>query len=42
MSDDHTCCGTLLVFADRLELQPDILAEIGDQKNLDWDAPPST
>ena len=42
MSDDHTRCGTLLVFAGRLELLPDILAELGEQKNLDREAPPST
>ncbi|MGU2420037.1 hypothetical protein [Burkholderia cenocepacia] len=42
MSDDHTRCATLLVFAGRLELLPDILAELGEQKNLDREARLST
>lgn len=41
-SDDYTRCGTPLVYADRLELQPDILTELGEQKNPDRETPPST
>ncbi|HGO6081606.1 TPA: hypothetical protein ACK3PA_006097 [Burkholderia cenocepacia] len=41
MSDDYTRCGTPLVYAGRLELQPDILAELGEQQP-DQEAPPST
>ncbi|WP_264166244.1 hypothetical protein [Burkholderia cenocepacia] len=41
MSDDYTHCGTPLVHAGQLELQPDILAELGEQQ-LDRVAPPST
>ncbi len=41
MSDDHTRCGTPLVYAGQLELQPDILAELGEQQP-DQEAPPST
>ncbi|WP_257789131.1 hypothetical protein [Burkholderia pseudomallei] len=42
MREDYTCCGTPLVYADQLELQPDILAELGEQKSPDQEAPPST
>lgn len=42
MSDDYTRCGTPLVYAGQLELQPDILAELGGQKSPDQDAQPST
>lgn len=38
MSDDYTCCGTPLVYAGQLELQPDILTELGGQKSPDQDA----
>ncbi|RQU49770.1 hypothetical protein [Burkholderia cenocepacia] len=38
---DHTRCGTPLVYAGQLELQPDILAELGEQQP-DQEAPPST
>lgn len=41
-SDDYTRCGTPLVYADRLELQPDILVEFGEQKKPDQDASPFT
>ncbi|WP_256978537.1 hypothetical protein [Burkholderia sp. HI2500] len=41
MSDDHTRCGTPLVYAGQLELQPDILAELGEQQP-DQEAPPPT
>ncbi|CAJ4589497.1 hypothetical protein X888_2700 [Burkholderia pseudomallei MSHR4377] len=42
MSDDYTRCGTPLVYAGQLELQPDILTELGGQKSPDQDAQPST
>ncbi|WP_281349653.1 hypothetical protein [Paraburkholderia bonniea] len=42
MSDDYTRCGTPLVYAGQLELQPDILGELGGQKGPDQDAQPST
>lgn len=42
MSDDYTSCGTPLVYAGQLELQPDILPELGGQKSPDQDAQPST
>ncbi|WP_275892811.1 hypothetical protein [Burkholderia sp. LMG 13014] len=32
MRDDYTRCGTPLVYAGQLELQPDILAELGEQQ----------
>ncbi|WP_260428331.1 hypothetical protein [Burkholderia sp. Bp9031] len=41
MSDDHTRCGTPLVYVGQLELQPDILAELGEHQP-DQEAPPST
>ncbi|MBU9552730.1 hypothetical protein KTE50_29790 [Burkholderia multivorans] len=42
MGGDYTRCGTPLVYAGRLELQPDILTETGEQKKPDQEAPPST
>lgn len=42
MSDDYTHCGTPLVYAGQLKLQPDILTELGGQKSLDQGAQPST
>ncbi|AJW93556.1 hypothetical protein BM43_7630 (plasmid) [Burkholderia gladioli] len=41
MNDDYTRCGTPLVYVGQLELQPDILAELGEQQS-DQEAPPST
>ncbi len=41
MSDDYTRCGTPLVYADQLELQPNILAELSEQQS-DQETPPST
>ncbi|WP_434661435.1 hypothetical protein P5W99_00620 [Paraburkholderia sp. A3BS-1L] len=41
MSDDYTRCGTPLVYAAQLELQPDIRAELSEQQS-DQEAPPST
>lgn len=40
MRDDYTRCGTPLVYVGQLELQPDILAELGEQP--DQEASPST
>lgn len=40
MRDYYTCCGTPLVYAGQLQLQSDILAELGEQKSPDQDAPP--
>lgn len=42
MRDDYTCCGTPLVYAGQLQLRPDILAELGEQKSPDQEAPPLT
>lgn len=39
---DYTSCGTPLVYAGRLKLQPDILTESCEQKKPDQEAPPST
>ncbi|AJX39313.1 Uncharacterised protein [Burkholderia pseudomallei] len=41
MSDDYTRCGTPLVYADQLKLQPDILSELSEQQS-DQETPPST
>jgi hypothetical protein len=41
MGGDYTRCGTPLVYAGRFELQPDILAETGEQKKSDQEASPS-
>ncbi|MBJ9698304.1 hypothetical protein [Burkholderia cenocepacia] len=39
MSDDYTRCGTPQVYAGQLKLQPEILAELGEQKKPDQEAP---
>lgn len=41
MRDDYTRCGTPLVYARQLELQPDILASLGEEQP-DQEAPRST
>ncbi|WP_320534682.1 hypothetical protein [Robbsia andropogonis] len=38
---DYTRCATPLVYAGRLELQPEILVELGEQKKPDQEAPPT-
>ncbi|UKR54323.1 hypothetical protein K4A87_19690 (plasmid) [Xanthomonas fragariae] len=43
MRDDYTRCGTPLVYVGQLELQPDILAELGEKKpGQDQEEIPST
>ncbi|WP_275077332.1 hypothetical protein [Burkholderia pseudomallei] len=41
MRNDYTRCGTSLVYAGQLELQPDILAELSEQQP-DQEVSPST
>ncbi|PRG33847.1 hypothetical protein [Burkholderia multivorans] len=38
---DYTRCGTPLVYAGLLKLRPEILAELGEQKKPDEEAPPT-
>ena len=39
MSDNYTRCGPPQVYVGQLKLQLDILAELGEQKNPDQEAP---
>ncbi|WP_045769803.1 hypothetical protein [Xanthomonas albilineans] len=39
---DYTRCGTPLVYSGQIKLQPDIIAETGEQKQPDQEAPSET